>query len=107
LEHQKVFQMRSSSVPGRSTPKDQAEVAAWLCRAIAEAENLHQTKLPAALASTTLEGWPTVLPMAAINAGLAAADADAAFAWLWRAGPVSRSSYDGSRHVSVERRAGR
>jgi|GEM_PF-2411830 len=97
--------MRATAVPMPTTTDDQADVAAWLCRAVAEAENLAQAKLAAALASRTIEGRPTILPMVAIDAGLPAADADAAFAWLWSAGLASRSAYDGSRHVSIERGA--
>lgn len=99
--------MRATVVPLTTNTNDQAEVAAWLCRAVAEAENLAQAKLAAALASRTIEGRPAILPMVAIDAGLSAADADAAFSWLWQAGLASRSAYDGSGHVAIERRAGR
>ena len=99
--------MRSNAVPLPNNTNDDHDVAAWLCRAIAEAEDLAQAKLAAALASRTIEGRPTILPMVAIDAGLPAVDADAAFAWLCGAGLASRSAYDGSRHVSIERGAGR
>ena len=99
--------MRATDVPVTTNRADQAEVAAWLCRAVAEADDLVQAKLAAALASRTIEGRPAIMPMLAKDAGLPAADADAAFAWLWGAGPASRSSYDGSCHVAIERGAGR
>lgn len=84
---------------------DRAEVGAWLLRAVVQAETLAQVRLAAILASTTLEQRAISLDMMASDAGLSAADADAAFGWLWRSGLASFATYDGSRHVSIERAA--